>query len=68
MVVFGTPLVTVNYVGIALVIAGFVALNIIKFVELRVDNPPVLSFNESPAISMDMLESKDRSFSQPRND
>lgn len=68
MVVFGTPLVTVNYIGIALVIAGFIALNIIKFIELRVDNSPVLSFNESPAISMDMLESKDRSFSQPRDD
>jgi len=68
MIVFGTPLVTVNYVGIGLVVLGFIVLNAIKLFELRVDTTPVLSVNEDPAITMEMLESKDTSFSQLRDD
>lgn len=68
MIVFGTMLIPVNYVGIVLVIVGFVLLNVVKLQELKQDNTPALSFNDSPALTMDMLESKDLSFAQPRND
>jgi hypothetical protein len=68
MLVFGTHLVAVNYVGIALVVVGFVMLNVIKLFELKVDIIPILSYNDQPAITMNMLESKDQTFSQPRDD
>lgn len=68
MIVFGTPLIAVNYVGIALVVVGFVALNAVKMFEMRVDTTPVLSVNEDPAITMEMFESKDATFTQPRDD
>ena len=68
MIVFGTQLVAVNYIGIALVVVGFVALNAVKLYELRKDITPILSVNEDPAITMEMFESKDSTFSQPRDD
>jgi hypothetical protein len=68
MIVFGTPLVAVNYVGIALVVVGFVILNLLKMFELKVDTTPVISYDNQPAVTMDLFASKDRSFSQPRDE
>lgn len=68
VVVFGTPLVTINYVGIALVVLGFVALNAVKLAELRNKAIPILTYSELPALTLEMLESKDKTFSQPRDD
>lgn len=68
MIVFGTQLVAVNYIGIALVVVGFIGLNAVKLYELRKDITPILSINEDPAITMEMFESKDTTFSQPRDD
>lgn len=67
MVVFGTRLVAVNYVGIGLVVVGFVALNVLKLIELRnsTNHTPVI---EPTSLSIEMFESADRTFSQPRND
>lgn len=68
MIVFGTTLVPINYVGIVLVILGFIVLNIVRLQELKQEITPTLSYNDSPAITMDMLESKDTTFAQPRDD
>ena len=68
MIVFGTLLLPINYAGIALVVVGFVALNIIKLWELRKPQVPVLEYTDQPLLNVDMLESKDKTFSQPRDD
>lgn len=68
VIIFGTQLITINWIGIALVIVGFVVLNVVKVYELRNDTEPALTFNDSPALTMDMLESKDTTFAQPRDD
>lgn len=68
MIVFGTQLVTVNYVGIGLVVLGFIGLNAVKLAELKTHVVPILTYNDSPALTMEMLESKDRTFLQPRDD
>lgn len=67
MLVFGTRLVAVNYVGIGLVVFGFVVLNVLKFIELRQAShtTPVV---EQSSLTIEMFESSDRTFSQPRDD